>query len=608
MSVPEETQSVPEETSVPKEQYWFSVVHFSGTSKWIDAVGDLHESVVWEEVRVESTQQSNPERENAAKQESKDSEENSANSNKTNDREHPSKGSSPERKRRRTQNDTGIHLEQKHSTVGEKHSAIEEKRSADEQNENEWKLRLTKPLSVGRIMELLAYEHDEVTEVCQIQLCKEVSSKSQVEKLYSHSVLTPDDMHAITSGRMMLRYLIFEESSRIELDSVRDTERLKIPESQCVRLAVNDAKAIPKAVDALENWTNIISLDLATLWNFPLRDVVFTNDPPDVFFTNELAKGCSKSQTLHHLGIDGARNYSGNTDIQDQQRRKTSKLRSSVRNVANVLKVSTSLLSLKLSSVGMRRNGAAVIGESLARNTTLRSLSLDDNEIGSEGAWIIAQALRKNTTLRGLDLDGNIIGTWGVEEIARALGVNKALLSINLARNGIGSKGEKGCARVVKAIADLLRKNKTLWELSLDENDINALQADLTEVADALKANTSLRRLSLALNPTGRMLALAIAETLKVNTTLEILDLGDCDLKPDHVATLAKALKSNVTLTFLDLKFWNTSPKDAAAIKEILRRNNQNKQREEGIKKPYSNRGTQKPHGKLKWFYPEDFC
>jgi len=608
--------------SVP-ENYWFSVVHLSGAEKWIDAVGDLHGSFYWEE-QVVPVQQSNPD--------SEGSEENAAN--ESDDRKHRSKGSSPASKRRRRDslpsNDEGTSLEQE--------------QPANNQSKKIQRLRLVEPLSVGDIQRRLAEQHEEVTEVCQVQLCKENSSAGIAEKLYPCSVLSMDDLDAITSGNMMLRYLILGESNDFELDP----DEMEIPEDRCVHLTVRSVEAIPTVVDALENGTNILSL---LSINLPLDD-----------FANELANSCSKSQTLSHIEICN--------DIRFDQIQNIAQPRSSMRHILDLLRTSRTLICLDLSEVGVRGNEAAVIGQHLATNTVLRSLGLYGNFLHSEGAFEMARALKKNTTLRALDLDCNRIGPLGAVAIARALGGNETLLSINLARNEIGND-----VRGVEFIGDMLRRNKTLRELNLNSNEIVETRIELTEVADALKANTSLRSLSLEMNQIG-IWAPAIAETLEVNATLEILGLGDCGLQPCHVAAVAKTLKSNVTLrslsihnndigmegaaaiaealamnstlesldlnvnpenknvdaepgvvyhrldqhetsliaealqrnstlTNLNLECASTTAEDKLAIEDALCRNQHNKQREEVIKKPYS--VNRNPNSVLKLWFPEDF-
>ena len=123
----------------------------------------------------------------------------------------------------------------------------------------------------------------------------------------------------------------------------------------------------------------------------------------------------------------------------------------------------------------------------------------------------------------------------------------------------------------VIALADALRGNTTLIKLTFVGYQIGDEGA--TAIADALQVNTTLTELNLFGNYIGDEGALALADALKVNKTLTGLDLG-CNFIGDEGAKLiADALKINNTLTELDLTVNWTGYEGAKALLEALRVN-----------------------------------
>ncbi|XP_011270673.1 hypothetical protein, variant [Capsaspora owczarzaki ATCC 30864] len=179
-------------------------------------------------------------------------------------------------------------------------------------------------------------------------------------------------------------------------------------------------------------------------------------------------------------------------------------------------------------------------------------------------AVTIADLLRVNKTIQNLFLQENQIGDADAVAIADALKVNTTLNDLDLKVNQIGDAG-------AVAIADALKLNMTLKKLRLDENQIG--DAGAVAIADALKLNTTLARLLLVENQIGKAGAQAIAEALTVNTTVTELRLDKNQIGDAGAQAIAEALKVNTTLTELRLHQTQIGDVGAQAIAEALKGN-----------------------------------
>ncbi|XP_004343810.1 hypothetical protein CAOG_07086 [Capsaspora owczarzaki ATCC 30864] len=142
--------------------------------------------------------------------------------------------------------------------------------------------------------------------------------------------------------------------------------------------------------------------------------------------------------------------------------------------------------------------------------------------------------------------------------------VKKASGQLDLDDNQIG-------VAEAQAIAEALKVNTTLIKISLQENQIG--DAGAQAIAEALRANTTLKELLLHLNQIGDAGAQAIAEALKVNNTLTDLYLDENQIGDGGAQAIAEALKANATLSYVHLKHNQIGDGGAWAIAEALRVN-----------------------------------
>ncbi|KAL9964239.1 hypothetical protein ACROYT_G027852 [Oculina patagonica] len=232
--------------------------------------------------------------------------------------------------------------------------------------------------------------------------------------------------------------------------------------------------------------------------------------------------------------------------------------------LAEAIKVNTTLTWLSLVSNNIADAGAASLAEAVKVNTTLMMLYLNSNNIADAGAALLAEAIKVNTRLTRLSLNSNNIADAGAASLAEAIKVNTRLTKLSLDSNNIADAG-------AASLADAIKVNTTLTMLSLDSNNI--ADAGAASLADAIKVNTTLTSLSLDSNNIADAGAASLAEAIKVNTTLTLLDLNINNIADAGAASLADAIKVNTTLTSLSLGSNNIADAGAASLAEAIKVN-----------------------------------
>jgi Ran GTPase-activating protein (RanGAP) involved in mRNA processing and transport len=227
--------------------------------------------------------------------------------------------------------------------------------------------------------------------------------------------------------------------------------------------------------------------------------------------------------------------------------------------LAEVLKVNSTISELDLSSCYFGDVGVAQLAEALKVNSTVTALELFDNGIDDAGAAHLAETLKVNSTLTVLDLYKAEIGDLGAVALAAALQVNTSLTFLNIAINDFGDIGSS-------ALMNALRGNSALAHFDAGGLYINHESA--LHLEEMLRVNATLTYLALneaheiedrALHGAretedrANALAGALAAGLRVNTTLKTLDLSHRGLRFENCALIAEALKVNTSLSTLDL-------------------------------------------------------
>lgn len=184
-----------------------------------------------------------------------------------------------------------------------------------------------------------------------------------------------------------------------------------------------------------------------------------------------------------------------------------------------ILRHNSSLRHLDLRSNGITPAGALSLQGLIVNSRILRSLNLSNNELGCLGTTALARGLRQSTCqLEKLDLNSNEVDGVGAKAVAIMLRVNKTLGELNLSFNNIGDDG-------AKSISSALQDNVTLRSLSLRRNGIG--NAGAQGIADKLPQMLGLKELLLSKNRIGHSGASALLQGLRSNVELEYLHVED---------------------------------------------------------------------------------
>ena len=158
------------------------------------------------------------------------------------------------------------------------------------------------------------------------------------------------------------------------------------------------------------------------------------------------------------------------------------------RAVARLLRVSGSLVKLRLSGNNIGYEGAKALAAGVAACGSLEELWMSTNKIGDEGAQAIAEAIGASGSLTMLDLSINLIGDEGAKALADALRASGSLAQLYLHDNKFGDEG-------VKALAAGVAASGSLEELWMSTNKIGDKGAKA--LAAGVAASGSLAKLRL---------------------------------------------------------------------------------------------------------------
>lgn len=153
--------------------------------------------------------------------------------------------------------------------------------------------------------------------------------------------------------------------------------------------------------------------------------------------------------------------------------------------------INSKLYELKLRNVGAGLPGAINIAEMLKINTTLTTLNLGSNQIQDEGVNLLITALQSNSNnnLTKLVLNNNDITDQGAIKLAEYLSTNPRLIKLKLKLNNIKTPG-------LTALLESLQINTTLEELDLAEN-IQDEDIDVNVYLNLIKFNTQITMINL---------------------------------------------------------------------------------------------------------------
>ena len=177
---------------------------------------------------------------------------------------------------------------------------------------------------------------------------------------------------------------------------------------------------------------------------------------------------------------------------------------------------------LYCSDNNMGLEGAKALASYLANNDVLKTLDIGVNNIGRNGGKQLAGVFieGRNHTLQTLNVRGNNLGRAGGIAFGKAIGSNpKCLTALNLKDNGIDAAASIGIGLGIE-------KNNLLTNLDLSKNRI--YDEGIIAIVNSLKKNikTPIGYLNIGYNSIKARGAKSVAELLKENKTLTELSLA----------------------------------------------------------------------------------
>ena len=137
--------------------------------------------------------------------------------------------------------------------------------------------------------------------------------------------------------------------------------------------------------------------------------------------------------------------------------------------------------------------------------------------------------------------------------------------------NGLKCSSDEDSEADLTQLAECLRANAALVSLDLSDNCMGAEGA--TQLAEGLRAHTGLTSLNLYMNEIGDAGATQLAASLLANTTLNSLNLGFNNIEAEGATRLVECLRASSSITSLDLGLNDIGDAGVTQLAECLRVN-----------------------------------
>lgn len=181
----------------------------------------------------------------------------------------------------------------------------------------------------------------------------------------------------------------------------------------------------------------------------------------------------------------------------------------------------------------------------LSQNTTLKSLRLSSVHLKRINAKILFEGLKKNSSITSLALDGNQIGGKRLSEL-----VNIVLSKPNLTRlniNYVESRSPEGAAALYKLLkANHLERMQMCFSFKRDDRE------SLTALVEALQYDRKLKYLSMCELLDGSQ-SFKLAEWIQKSNSVETLKLHRCHFDENASKALGAAISSHKSLKRLEM-------------------------------------------------------
>lgn len=233
---------------------------------------------------------------------------------------------------------------------------------------------------------------------------------------------------------------------------------------------------------------------------------------------------------------------------------------------SELIRVSKWLQELHFANCHLSSRNVVSLLSALRTSTSIEHLNLVFNHgMGLDGFRAIGAFLSVDSSLKILDLGGNDICGHGFQAIAEGLKINRSLQELHFKGTEMIDIAAAGL------FADALRLNSSLRRLNLSVAELDSDSAEL--LSAALCVNSGLEHLDLSNNEIGDRGAASFRAALSVNTGLRILDLSRNCIRDPGIVALGFGLVKNSSLTCLQLNNNRISDDGAVALGEALREN-----------------------------------
>jgi len=205
------------------------------------------------------------------------------------------------------------------------------------------------------------------------------------------------------------------------------------------------------------------------------------------------------------------------------------------------------ILNMDNSSFGV--NCALVIAQILQRHNNFRIVNLSGNSIGYEGSLAIAGVLVRSPYIISLDVSSNNLSDECISLFFTALCHNNSVVHLNASSVGGVNRNSLGL-KSMKALGDMLIKNKTLSELHLSMTEIS--YDSMKPLSTGIMNNNTLRVLNLSNNNLRSKGTISLLTSMK-DSALVTLNLSNNHIKDDVAPHFAELFSQNTLLENLDI-------------------------------------------------------
>lgn len=189
-------------------------------------------------------------------------------------------------------------------------------------------------------------------------------------------------------------------------------------------------------------------------------------------------------------------------------------------------------------------------------------------ENGNKLLYALAEIIALSKTIESITINGKWFGVNGVIALCAALKENNTVHTLTLSGMSMQWKNKNGDTRT-KALLDMFKKNRTITQLDLSNNNFSFESKNLAKIIESSSVLTSINYSQIELGWQGFDL---IAAAIRKHPSLQYLDLRDPYKWQPSVENIIKTLAFNRVLLTLHLP--KVSFAELKLINEILINNN----------------------------------